>query len=212
MAPVFHQSRPSVVPIHADTLSSSTTTTTPVTKKVIRLKQKRQRMRMLGQYRQIPAVNQMCKVLEDADFDKTDLFPLGQFCRLLLINLSLSFAGLEPSESDTDSDDDCEGGFGSGRATDACFSDRILRLANEWLTEQQRDNDYAPNDADDIEGWPTDTAAAHQLESISRRQLYLIKKQLRLERHRLLRQARTNAAVMHASKRSVHDSLNHHAR
>ncbi len=48
-------------------------------RKVIRLRQKRQRIRMLGAYRRLPTVEHMCKVLEDADFDKTDLFPLGAY-------------------------------------------------------------------------------------------------------------------------------------
>lgn len=46
-------------------------------KKVIRLKPKKRRMKMMGKYRQIPAVGQMCRVIEDLQFDKTDLFPLG---------------------------------------------------------------------------------------------------------------------------------------
>lgn len=52
----------------------------PTNKKVIRLKQKKRHLRMIGPYRQIPAVSHMCKILEDLDFDRKDLFPLGK-CR-----------------------------------------------------------------------------------------------------------------------------------
>ncbi|KHJ78545.1 hypothetical protein OESDEN_21833 [Oesophagostomum dentatum] len=46
--------------------------------KVIRLRMKRQRRRMVGIYRAIPEIDSMCRAVEDADYDKTDLFPLGQ--------------------------------------------------------------------------------------------------------------------------------------
>ncbi|VDO72173.1 unnamed protein product [Heligmosomoides polygyrus] len=45
--------------------------------KVIRLRMKRQRRRMVGVYRAIPEIDSMCRAVEDADYDKTDLFPLG---------------------------------------------------------------------------------------------------------------------------------------
>lgn len=56
---------------------------------MIRLKQKRRRAKMLGPYLRIPQVNQMCKILEDQDFDRTDLFPLGSFAFCAHIVFSL---------------------------------------------------------------------------------------------------------------------------
>lgn len=78
-------------------------------KKVIRLKPKKRRMKMMGKYRKIPAVSQMCRVIEDLQFDKTDLFPLGK--KKLTENDKIGFKfffvlGLEPSSSDSESDDE----------------------------------------------------------------------------------------------------------
>uniref|UniRef100_A0A0M3HRA2 KAT8 regulatory NSL complex subunit 2 n=1 Tax=Ascaris lumbricoides TaxID=6252 RepID=A0A0M3HRA2_ASCLU len=117
----------------------------PPKKKVIRLKQKRQRMKMVGAYRKIPAVDQMCKMLEDADFDRTDLFPLG----------------LEPSD-DESSESDCD-------------------IMQQWPTPMERRSDES--------------------RSSGAIEVYLLKKQLRLDRHTLLRQAQLNAPVMLASKK-----------
>ncbi|VDL77552.1 unnamed protein product, partial [Nippostrongylus brasiliensis] len=97
--------------------------------KVIRLRMKRQRRRMVGVYRAIPEIDSMCRAVEDADYDKTDLFPLG----------------LEPSDDE-----------------DATYpSSSIL---------------------------PTASLAVSSYSVDLSTQLYLIKKQLRLERHALLKQ------------------------
>ncbi|KAK6054144.1 hypothetical protein COOONC_08351 [Cooperia oncophora] len=110
--------------------------------KVIRLRMKRQRRRMVGVYRAIPEIDSMCRAVEDADYDKTDLFPLG----------------LEPSDDE-----------------DATYpSSSIL---------------------------PTASLAVSSYSGDLSTQLYLIKKQLRLERHALLKQAQLNAHIMCASRR-----------
>lgn len=84
----------------------------------------------------------MCRAVEDADYDKTDLFPLG----------------LEPSDDE-----------------DATYpSSSIL---------------------------PTASLAVSSYSGDLSTQLYLIKKQLRLERHALLKQAQLNAHIMCASRR-----------
>ncbi|CAD6188599.1 unnamed protein product [Caenorhabditis auriculariae] len=44
---------------------------------VIKLNQKQQPRKMVGQYRAIPAVDEICLTMEDLDYDKTDMFPFG---------------------------------------------------------------------------------------------------------------------------------------
>ncbi|EPB71276.1 hypothetical protein ANCCEY_09640 [Ancylostoma ceylanicum] len=99
--------------------------------KVIRLRMKRQRRRMVGIYRAIPEIDSMCRAVEDADYDKTDLFPLG----------------LEPSDDE--------------------------------------DSTYPSSSV-----LPTASLAVSSYSGDLSTQLYLIKKQLRLERHALLKQVR----------------------
>ncbi|EYB91688.1 hypothetical protein Y032_0203g1838 [Ancylostoma ceylanicum] len=110
--------------------------------KVIRLRMKRQRRRMVGIYRAIPEIDSMCRAVEDADYDKTDLFPLG----------------LEPSDDE--------------------------------------DSTYPSSSV-----LPTASLAVSSYSGDLSTQLYLIKKQLRLERHALLKQAQLNAHIMCASRR-----------
>ncbi|KAM3724106.1 INO80 complex subunit [Dirofilaria immitis] len=115
----------------------------PQKAKVIQLKQKRRRMKMTGIYRKIPQVDQMCRVLEDQDFDRTDLFPRG----------------LEPSD-----DEDEESDY----------------LDLRW-------SEMACNSVSD----PAPQGAL---------QVYLVKKQIRLDKNALMKEAVTNAPIMHACK------------
>nr|CDJ93756.1 INO80 complex subunit D-like [Haemonchus contortus] len=112
--------------------------------KVIRLRMKRQRRRMVGVYRAIPEIDAMCRAVEDADYDKTDLFPLGRASSRPMMKM------------------------------------RHIHRLRFFL---QR-------------AWQ----CLATLVTLST-QLYLIKKQLRLERHALLKQAQLNAHIMCASRR-----------
>ncbi|VDK73000.1 unnamed protein product [Onchocerca ochengi] len=115
----------------------------PQKPKVIQLKQKRRRMKMTGVYRKIPQVDQMCRVLEDQDFDRTDLFPRG----------------LEPSDDEDEEND---------------------YLDLRW-------SEMACNAVSD----PSPQGAL---------QVYLVKKQIRLDKNALMKEAVTNAPIMHACK------------
>uniref|UniRef100_A0A0R3S1E0 NSL complex protein NSL2 n=1 Tax=Elaeophora elaphi TaxID=1147741 RepID=A0A0R3S1E0_9BILA len=115
----------------------------PQKPKVIQLKQKRRRMKMTGIYRKIPQVDQMCRVLEDQDFDRTDLFPRG----------------LEPSDDEDEEND----------YLDLRWSEMACNAVS----------DPAPQGA---------------------LQVYLVKKQIRLDKNALMKEAVTNAPIMHACK------------
>jgi hypothetical protein len=45
--------------------------------KMIKLHQKRRKLKTEGPFRSISSVDSMCQLVEDLDFDNTDLFPLG---------------------------------------------------------------------------------------------------------------------------------------
>lgn len=136
-------------------------------KRVIRLRQKRQRLKMVGRYRHIPAVNHMCKVLEDADFDRSDLFPLGWRTFTDAYVASIESTGLEQSDSDTESEED-EGGVAS-RLAERCFTSKLLDDAAPPATSSSQQACSSGADA--------------------KVKLYLLKKTLRLQRHSLLRGA-----------------------
>ncbi|KIH69346.1 hypothetical protein ANCDUO_00314 [Ancylostoma duodenale] len=130
--------------------------------KVIRLRMKRQRRRMVGIYRAIPEIDSMCRAVEDADYDKTDLFPLGE-----------------------------------GRLLDALYGNvgEVMRILGLEPSDDE-DSTYPSSSV-----LPTASLAVSSYSGDLSTQLYLIKKQLRLERHALLKQAQLNAHIMCASRR-----------
>ncbi|CAJ0943144.1 unnamed protein product, partial [Mesorhabditis belari] len=141
------QARGMPLPVHAPPMRPPSPDVEPAPQtdgrqKMIHLKQKRQKPKMIGEYRKVPHVDHMCRQMEDADFDSTDLFPLG----------------LEPS------DDEWEPGpSGCDTSLSSCLA--------------------VGDDAD-----------------VST-QLYLTKKQLRLERHNLIRHAHLNVPLLHVARR-----------
>ncbi|VDK89571.1 unnamed protein product [Litomosoides sigmodontis] len=143
----FQQEPPRFYKIPEDDRTKSATnlerSDVPQKPKVIQLKQKRRRMKMTGIYRKIPQVDQMCRVLEDQDFDRTDLFPRG----------------LEPSDDEDEEND---------------------YLDLRW-------SEMACNAVSD----PMPQGAL---------QVYLVKKQIRLDKNALMKEAVTNAPIMHACK------------
>ncbi|PAV86805.1 hypothetical protein WR25_04583 [Diploscapter pachys] len=112
----------------------------PVAKPVIKIRQKRQCKKMVGIYRMIPGIEPICQMLEETDFDRTDLFPLG----------------LEPSD---DEDEELP-------------QLPISSSFHSLLAEQD-----------------------------PLLQTYLLKKQLRLERQTLIREAQINAPIMQSIRK-----------
>ncbi|KAI1709390.1 putative DNA-binding domain-containing protein [Ditylenchus destructor] len=111
--------------------------------KSIKLRKKCQKVKIDGGFRLVPQIDTMCKIVENHDFDSTDLFPLG----------------LEPSDDETSSDDSFPG------FSNECYSQ---------CSENRPSN---------------------------RIELYLMKKQLRLESARLVQRAKLSVPITHASKK-----------
>uniref|UniRef100_A0A915ELH8 Potential DNA-binding domain-containing protein n=1 Tax=Ditylenchus dipsaci TaxID=166011 RepID=A0A915ELH8_9BILA len=112
--------------------------------KNIKLRQKRQKVKIQGAFRAIPLVDSMCKIVENHDFDSTDLFLWVNIC-------------LEPSDDESSSDD----GFPA--------------FGNETYSQ------FLSPPSNRIE-------------------LYLLKKQLRLESSRLVQRAKLSVPIIQASK------------
>ena len=67
------------------TCFNNTTIAQQTQQKIIKLRRKRQKVRICGKFRSVnSAVDEMCKVVEAYDFDQTDLFPLGNHSTLIL--------------------------------------------------------------------------------------------------------------------------------
>lgn len=181
---------PSVPSVAASTQFQQSSGTTPATtvtkqlKKVIRLKPKKRRQKMNGKYRQVPLVGQMCRVLEDLEFDRLDLFPLG----------------LEPSSSDTDDDEDNE-----FRSHCPVLPSMINRFNRTKDVVDPFGRSPVPNCDADLYEEPT---LPVNLLSTARRQLYLLKRNLSLEQRDMKRKS-IEAKVIGMASRSYPNSCGH---
>ncbi|KAL3085269.1 hypothetical protein niasHS_010338 [Heterodera schachtii] len=133
--------------------------------KVIKLRQKRQKVLIDGAFRAIPMVDTMCRIVESQDFDRTDLFPLG----------------LEPS--DDESSDDSFPSLGEERI--GCASRNGVGCVPPPQTPPAPSSNGCG-----VPSAPSTAAAAPIQNGGCRLELYLLKKQLRLESCRLVQRAK----------------------